>query len=521
MSSQSYYMNDLDDLRSLESSTLNKKDTAINELNPEQNDTRRSTDLLLEDKYGIQTGFSKYWKKCTYGIREYCKFIGPGFLIAVAYIDPGNYSTDLDAGSRFQYKLLFIVFLSNLFAVYLQSLCIRLGSVTGMDLARNCREHYNRYICWSFYVLAEIAIIATDIAEVIGTAVALKILMHIPLVAGVVITILDVLLVLIAWRPEGSMLSVRIFETAVALLVLVVAISFAVVLGRVHIGGAGTVFKGFLPSSTVFSREGLYSSIGILGATVMPHSLFLGSGLVQTRLRDLDVRRGNYTPVGDCSDYRPTHETIKHSLTYSIVEVALSLFTFALFTNSSILIVAGAVFYNTSGADTSDLFSIYDLLKEYVSISCGRLFAVALLFSGMSAGYVCTIAGQIVSEGYINWNLRPWLRRVITRAIAIIPCLVVSAAVGQSGLNQVLNASQVCLSILLPFLTFPLVMFTCSRKVMRVVSDSTNEETGQLIRETHDYSLGWTMTIVTWAIWLFLTALNLLLIVWLGMGVSF
>ncbi|WBW74270.1 plasma membrane Nramp family manganese ion transmembrane transporter [Schizosaccharomyces osmophilus] len=519
MSSDSIDSKYMIEMKSLESLTVTRPyDFASN---------NRSTHLPSDEEGSFehstekQTKLSKYWKKCSYEIREYCKFIGPGFLIAVAYIDPGNYSTDLEAGARFQYKLLFIVFIANLIAVYLQSLCCRLGSVTGFDLARNCREQYHKYVCIAFYILAEIAIVATDIAEVIGTAVALKILMKIPLVAGVVITILDVLLVLIAWRPEGSMLGVRIFEAAVAMLVLVVAISFAVVLGRVHIGGAGQVFKGFLPSSTVFSREGLYSSIGILGATVMPHSLFLGSGLVQTRLRDFDVRSGNYVATGDCSDYRPSIQTIRHSLTYSVVEVVLSLFTFALFTNSSILIVAGAVFYNTSNADTSDLFSIFDLLTKYVSLSCGKLFAVALLFSGMSAGYVCTIAGQMVSEGYINWNLRPWIRRTLTRSIAIIPCLVVAAAVGQSGLNKVLNASQVCLSILLPILTFPLVMFTCSRKVMSIYSEKVDEETGEIIRDVHDLSLGWPMTIFTWLIWMFLTALNLLLIIWLGMGISY
>ncbi|EEB05983.1 nramp family manganese ion transporter [Schizosaccharomyces japonicus yFS275] len=458
-------------------------------------------------------------------LKEYCRFVGPGFLIAVAYIDPGNYSTDIDAGSKFQYKLLFVILLSNFLAVYLQSLCCRLGSVSGYDLARNCREHFPKYLCWTFYLLAEIAIIATDMAEVIGTAFALKILFKLPLPGGVVLTILDVLLTLVAWRPDGPMLGIRLFEMVVALLVLTVAICFALVLGRVNLGSAGHLFKGFLPSTTVFSRSGLYSGIGILGATVMPHSLYLGSGLVQSRLRDYDIRH-NIVTAGDLNDpdteYKPSFSAINHSLTFSIVEVASSLFTFALFTNSSILIVAGAVLYNTPEADASDLFTIYELFSKYVSKSVGKLFAVALLLSGISAGYVCTISGQMVSEGYINWTCKPWIRRTATRLIAIIPCLVVTLGLGESGLNRVLNASQVCLSILLPFLTFPLILFTSSRKVMTVQESEfvSNGGESELKQITHDYSLSWTTSVISWLVWLFLAAINILLIVWLALGIS-
>ncbi|KAK7202934.1 natural resistance-associated macrophage protein [Myxozyma melibiosi] len=496
--------------------------------------------------------FMGYLLKIKDVLKTYMRFIGPGFMVAVAYIDPGNYSTDVSAGAQFRFKLLFVVLLANVFAIFLQSLCTKLGCVTGLDLAQNCRAHLPRWLCVILYLLAEAAIIATDIAEVIGTAIALNILFHIPLVAGVAITITDVLIVLMAYKPNGSLKGLRWFEQAVALLVLAVVICFCVELSHID-ASVGEVFKGYLPSKTVVSSEGLYAACGILGATVMPHSLYLGSGLIQPRLRDYDATNGNGNyaeipdDINDLPKYRPSLAAMKHALKYSLVEQAVALFTFALFVNSSILILAGATLSDTPGASDADLFSIYDMLTTNLNKAAGTVFALALLFSGQSAGMVCTLAGQMVSEGFLRWTLRPWLRRLITRGIAIVPCIVVAAAVGRDGLGEVLNLSQVMLSILLPFVTAPLIYFTCRKQFMQVpvmpVADSLQESieivdlngsssnlpetqtqtqtttNGEdLAQVTVDMSNGIIFSVLAVAIWLFITGLNIYLIVMLGTG---
>lgn len=406
---------------------------------------------------------------------KYAKFIGPGIMVSVAYMDPGNYSTAVSAGALYKYKLLFVVLVSNLFAVFLQTLCVKLGSVTGLDLAQNCREHLPRWLCISIYVLAEIAIIATDLAEVVGTAIALNILFHIPLAIGVLLTVIDVLLVLMAYRPNGEMKIVRYFEYLVSFLVVLVVICFAIELGNIGPVSPGEIFSGFLPSSELLETKGLYLSCGILGATVMPHSLYLGSGLVQPRLREFDKKHGYYSDASandsdndDMIKYKPSIYAINYAMTFSIIELVISLFTVAIFINSSILIVAGATLSNTPGAVDADLFSIYDMLQKYLSPAAGTVFALALLFSGQSAGIVCTLSGQMVSEGFLHWSFRPWIRRLITRGLAIAPCLFVALFVGRKGLADVLNASQVVLSLLLPFVSAPLLYFTCKKSIMRV-----------------------------------------------------
>ncbi|KAK9466182.1 natural resistance-associated macrophage protein-domain-containing protein [Lipomyces arxii] len=463
--------------------------------------------------------------------RKYLQFIGPGFMIAVAYIDPGNYSTDVAAGAMFRFKLLFVILLSNVFAIFLQSLCAKLGSVTGLDLAQNCRTHFPRWLCIILYLLAETAIVATDLAEVIGTAISLNILFKVPLVAGVAITIVDVLIVLLAYKPNGSLKAVRWFEYAVAVLVLAVVICFCVELGGIRDTSVGEVFKGYLPSKTVFSSDGLYYSCGILGATVMPHSLYLGSGLVQPRLREFDEANNNfsYDPNDSVEEmkYRPSVAAIRHALKYSIIELAVSLFTFALFVNSAILIVSGATLSDTPGAADADLFSIHDMLSTQLSAAAGTVFALALLFSGQSAGIVCTLAGQMVSEGFLHWTMRPWLRRLITRTIAILPCIVVAGAVGREGLAEVINLSQVVLSILLPFVSAPLIYFTCRKKYMRVpviVSPATADDVSASFElnsremEYVDFSNGKFVTVVGVLIWSLICGLNVYLIVLLGLG---
>jgi metal iron transporter len=418
---------------------------------------------------------------------KYAKFVGPGIMVSVAYLDPGNYATAVSAGAMYQYKHLFVILLSNLFAVFLQILCTKLGSVTGLDLAQNCREHLPHWLCMLIYCLTEVAIIATDLAEVVGTAIALNILLGIPLPVGVVLTVTDVLLVLLAYRPNGPVKFIRYFEYMVSALVFVVVVCFAVELSSIGHIGAGAVFRGFLPSPELVESQGLYMSCGILGATVMPHSLYLGSGLVQPRLREYDTKHGYYNSSQDSDDgvdtrYRPTIHAIRYAMNFSIAELVISLFTVAIFVNSAILIVAGATLSNSpDDALDADLFSIYDMLTKYLGAAAGTIFALALLFSGQSAGIVCTLAGQMVSEGFLHWSFQPWIRRLITRSMAVAPCLLVSIFVGRKGLADVLNASQVVLSLLLPVVSAPLLYFTCSNRIMRVPVTS---------KRTRTYSVG-------------------------------
>lgn len=468
--------------------------------------------------------------KATDVLFKYAKFVGPGFLIAVAYIDPGNYATDVEAGASTKYAHLFIVLMSNLFAIFLQSLCIKLGSVTGMDLAENCRKHLPRWMIWPLYILSEGAIIATDVAEVVGTAIALNLLLHVPLVAGCAISLVDVFLLLLFYNPDGSMTRLRIFEYFVMFLVLGVMICFCIQLSYIQNASIGQVFRGYLPSSAVVEGNGVYLSCGILGATVMPHSIFLGSGVVQPRLRQFDehrqqdaaaVRRSSttYNVTQDLDQkYKPTIKAIRSCLKYSIVELATSLFTFALFVNSAILIVAGSSLYGTDAAD-ADLFGIHALLVRTISPAAGILFALALLLSGTSAGIVCTMAGQMVSEGMIRWKLKPWLRRLLTRGISIIPSIIIAGAVGKEGLSQALTASQVALSVALPFVTAPLLWFTCKSSIMTVSSDGEGRrvEPENAIGRVNMKN-GWIVAILGGLIWLVLVIMNVALIVLAALG---
>ncbi|KIW02034.1 uncharacterized protein PV09_06537 [Verruconis gallopava] len=449
-----------------------------------KNETRVSAGLTGSGRYGWVSTVMTMRRKLV----KYTKFIGPGFMVSVAYIDPGNYATDVAAGASFRFRLLFMILLSNIFAIFLQSLCIKLGSVTGMNLAENCKAHLPRWLNLVLYLFAESAIIATDIAEVIGTAIALNILINVPLVAGCAISILDVLIILFFYNPTGmSMRALRIFECFVALLVIGVAVCFCFQLSLIKAVSVGEVFRGYLPSSALVKSQGLYQSCGILGATVMPHSLYLGSGIVQNRLRDFDLQHQNesrfslmeneatnetarQSSESEDEKYRPSLAAIKSCLSYSIIELAISLFTFALFINSAILIVAGASLSNLPEDQISnaDLFSIHGLLSTSLAPAAGTIFALALLLSGTSAGIVCTIAGQMVSEGQLNWKVKPWVRRIITRSISITPSIIIAGSVGRNGLSNALEASQVCLSIILPFVSAPLIWFTCRSKIMSV-----------------------------------------------------
>ncbi|KAI1499481.1 natural resistance-associated macrophage protein-domain-containing protein [Biscogniauxia marginata] len=417
-------------------------------------------------------------RKVGHTIATFGKFVGPGFLVAVAYIDPGNYSTDITAGAANQFRLLFIILMSNLFAVFLQCLSVKLGTVTGLNLAQACRAFLPRWLNYFLYFMAEVAIIATDIAEVIGTAIGLNLLFpKLPLVAGCAISIVDVMVILFFYRPNGPMKGLRFFELFVMFLVLAVVVCFCIQLSLIEDTTPGEVFLGYVPNDVITTSQGIFQACGILGATVMPHSLFLGSGIVQSRLKDYDTKRGLLPPdsdttsiqdekTGDKTFYVPSLQAIKHSLKYSYAEVTLSLITFALFVNSAILIVAGASLYENPDALDADIFGIHDLLATSISPAAGTIFALALLFSGVSAGIVCTIAGQMVCEGALKWRMKPWLRRLVTRSISITPSIIIAGAAGRDKLNDALNGSQVALSVVLPFVSAPLIWFTCFNKYM-------------------------------------------------------
>ena len=329
----------------------------------------------------------------------------------------------------------------------MQSLACKLGSVTGKDLAQNCREHFPNWIRWGLYLLSELAIISTDLAEIIGGAIALNLLFGLNIIAGVVITAFDVFLILLLYRPNGTMRGIRWFELSVSLLVFGVVVCFAVELAKTPNINGVEVLKGFIPSGVIFSGDGIFASLGILGATIMPHAIFLGSHVALPRVREFDreyhPERIERDDAGDEYKWQPSISAIRATLSYSIAELVISLSTFAMFVNSAILIVAGTALYGSTNADGQDLFSIHALLSTTLAPIAGTLFALALLFSGQSSSIIATIVGQIICEGFIDWKVRPFIRRGITRLIALIPCVIVASAIGKSGLNMALNISQV------------------------------------------------------------------------------
>jgi manganese transport protein len=376
--------------------------------------------------------------------RKLIAFAGPGFLVAVGYMDPGNWATDLAAGARFNYTLLFVVMLSNLMAILLQSLAIKLGVVTGRDLAQACRDHFSRPVTLLLWIAAEIAIAACDLAEVIGSAIGLQLLFHIPLLLGVCITALDVLLVLYL-QNRGF----RYIEALVIALISVVGICFGLEVFFSRPEFAGIMHGLFVPSTEILrNSDMLYIAIGILGATVMPHNLYLHSSIVQTRSFE-------QTPTGK-------REAIK----FSQIDSAVAL-TVALFVNAAILIVAADVFFRTGHSEVAEIQDAYKLLTPLLGFGGASLvFALALLASGQNSTLTGTLAGQIVMEGFLNIRLKPWLRRLITRLVAIIPAIIVTAMMGEHGTAKLLVLSQVILSMQLSFAVFPLVMFTSDRAKM-------------------------------------------------------
>ena len=377
------------------------------------------------------------------GWKKLAAFSGPGYLVAVGYMDPGNWATSLAGGSKFGYALLFVALLSNVMAIILQSLCARLGIATGRDLAQACRDAYPRPVAWMLWLLAELAICATDLAEVIGTAIGLNLLFGIPLELGVVLTALDVFLVL--WMQN---LGFRWIEAFIVALLIVIAGCFAVQIALAD-PVWGDVIKGFAPTTAIVTNpDMLYLALGIIGATVMPHNLYLHSAIVQTR---------NY---GDSAAEK--HAALK----YATIDSTVALM-FALLVNASILILAAATFHTSGRTDVSDLREAHSLLMPLVGASVAPLlFAVALLCCGLSSTVTATLAGQAVMEGFINFRLPPYLRRLVTRAVAIVPAVAVIMLYGSGEMGKLLILSQVILSLQLPFAVVPLVMFTASRAKM-------------------------------------------------------
>jgi manganese transport protein len=406
---------------------------------PDQPDTgwrrARVAPSLAEVYRSVPVGGVGKWRKIL-------AFAGPGYLVAVGYMDPGNWATDLAGGSRFGYALLSVILISNLMAVLLQGLASKLGIVTGRDLAQACRDHFSTPVVWALWILCEIAIAACDLAEVIGSAIALNLLFGISLPVGVAITGLDVLLLLYL-QNKG----VRILEALVITLVATVGICFGFELFLARPDMAG-VMRGFIPTADIISdREKLYIAIGILGATVMPHNLYLHSSIVQTRR------------------YEQTAAGKREAVRYAFVDSTLAL-SFALFINAAILIVAAASFHTTGNQGVAEIQDAYKLLTPLLGAGASTMFALALLASGQNSTLTGTLAGQIVMEGFLNIRIRPWLRRLITRLIAIVPAVIVAIVSGESGTAKLLILSQVVLSLQLSFAVFPLVMFTSNKLKM-------------------------------------------------------
>ena len=375
--------------------------------------------------------------------RKLLAFAGPGYLVAVGYMDPGNWATDLAGGAQFGYALLSVVLISNLMAVLLQGLASKLGIATGRDLAQACRDHYSRPVSLFLWVICELAIAACDLAEVIGSAIALNLLFHIPVTWGILITALDVMLILVL-QHKGF----RILEAVVVTLIATIGVAFLfeIIISR---PGLANVAAGFIPRPEIFTNPSqLYIAVGILGATVMPHNLYLHSSIVQTRR------------------YEESAAGKREAVRYAFVDSTIAL-SIALFINSAILIVAAATFYRTGHHEVAEIQDAYKLLTPLLGIGgASTVFALALLASGQNSTITGTLAGQIVMEGFLDIRLRPWVRRLITRGIAIVPAVIVSIVAGPSGTARLLILSQVILSLQLSFAVVPLVLFTGDKAKM-------------------------------------------------------
>jgi manganese transport protein len=382
-------------------------------------------------------------------LRHLIAFSGPGYMVSVGYMDPGNWATDIAGGSKFGYTLLAVIMISNLMAILLQALAARLGIATGRDLAQACRDAFPKPVGFMLWVACELAIIACDLAEVIGTAIALKLLFGIPLIGGALITALDAFLLLMLMNK-----GFRFLEAFVIALLIIIAGCFVVQIALAA-PPIAAVLGGFFPSSEIVTNpEMLYIAIGIIGATVMPHNLYLHSSIVQTRKFD------------------QTEDGRRYAIRWATTDSTIALML-ALFVNAAILIVAASVFHAGGKTDVAEIQDAYALLSPLLGVGIASiLFAVALLASGLNSTVTATLAGQIVMEGFLRIRLPQWARRLVTRAIAIVPVVIVTALYGERGTGQLLILSQVILSMQLPFAVIPLVLFVSDRKKMGVFAIS-------------------------------------------------
>jgi manganese transport protein len=397
----------------------------------------RGTPSLSEVFGSIATRPSgSFWRKLV-------TFLGPGYLVAVGYMDPGNWATSLAGGSKFGYALLTVALISNLMAILLQALCARLGIGAGRDLAQACRDAFPRWASWPLWIITEIAICATDLAEVIGTAIGLNLLFGVPLEIGVLITALDVFLIL--WMQN---LGFRYVEAFIVTLLGVIAICFGLQIALAN-PEWGAVIRGFAPTTNIITNpDMLYLAIGIIGATVMPHNLFLHSGVVQTRR------------------FGESIEDKREAIKLATIDSTIAL-SFALVINAAILILAAATFNKVGQTEVAELGEVHKLIAPLLGSGWApTLFAIALLCCGMNSTVTATLAGQIVMEGFIDIRLPPWARRLTTRAIAIVPAAAVTIWFGEAGTAKLLILSQVVLGLALPFSVIPLVMFTADRAKM-------------------------------------------------------
>ena len=405
-------------------------------------------------------------------------FAGPGFLVAVGYMDPGNWATDLAGGSKYNYRLLSVIMMSNLMAVLLQRLAIKLGVATGRDLAQACRDHFSRPASMALWIFAEIAIAACDLAEVIGSAIALNLLFHIPLLVGVCLTALDVLLILFL-QQRGF----RFIEALVIALIGTIGVCFGLEVLFSRPSMLGILHGFFVPSpQIVFDSGMLYIAISILGATVMPHNLYLHSAVVQSR------------------NFERTSPGKREAIKFCTIDSTIAL-TIALFVNAAILIVSAATFYRRGMTGVAEINDAYRLLTPLLGVTgASTMFALALLASGQNSTLTGTLAGQVVMEGFLNIRLRPWLRRLITRGVAIVPAVIVTAFWGTKGTASLLVFSQVVLSMQLSFAVFPLVMFTSDKRKM-----------GEFVNSRTTVSLSWLVAglIAVLNVWLLVQAVKM------------
>lgn len=469
-------------------------------------------------------------------ISDIINLIGPGVIVSVAQIDNGNIAASTTSGALFEYNPLFIVVLSNVFALIFQMLSCKLGVVTGKDLCRLCKEKFHPKIANLIFVLIELSIISGDLSQLIGSAVAMNILFKIPTNIGLVLTIIDCFLVLIFYN-NNSLKGVRIFEVLVTILVIATMGLFGIELLQIQISDKMQVLKGLIPHVSDYKNSSfLYSQASIIGSNVMPINLIIGSYVNQVRLRNFDVLKfGKYIPN------KPTLHAVKKTLKGSLVELSIALLVAGIFVNGAIVILSGTLFYNNPEAVDADLKGIYLMLCDLVSDFAGTIFAVAILFAGQSASWVGVAASEIVLLGFLDLTVDPWVSKVFTRLLALIPCLIVGVFFGDKGINTVLNFSQVLLSLILPFVAIPLIMFTSDREIMKVdklheleveqgqeqeiVSPDESENTRLLNREDNVsdeessnseeiyFENSNLLNVVSWSVCILITCLNTFMIV--------